>query len=85
MKDAGIVENDVVVVRKTAALVSGAIVAATVDGKTTLKRLRRDKRGRYWLHPENRSYRSIKIADTEAIIHGTVVGLLREYHLTEGQ
>ena len=78
MKDAGILEGDHVVVRKEAVAASGEIVAATIEGETTLKRL--VKRGkRTFLVPENSAYKAIEVKSESAVIHGVVVGLLRAY------
>lgn len=78
MKDAGILEGDHVVVRKGAIATSGEIVAATIDGETTLKRLvMRGKRT--FLLPENAAYKSIEVKSESAVVHGSVVGLLRAY------
>lgn len=78
MKGAGILEGDHVIVRKGAGATAGEIVAATVDGETTLKRLvRRGKRT--LLVPENEAYEPIEVASEAAVIHGAVIGLLRAY------
>ncbi len=78
MRDAGIIEGDVVVVRKQETASDGEIVVATVDGETTLKRFRR-RGDRVVLEAENPRYRSIKIRQDSAVIQGIVVGLLRTY------
>ncbi|HUP22458.1 MAG TPA: transcriptional repressor LexA [Thermoanaerobaculia bacterium] len=78
MKDAGILEGDQVVVRQGTVAASGDIVAATIDGETTLKRfIRRGKRA--FLVPENTAYEAIEVKSESATIHGTVVALLRSY------
>lgn len=76
MRDVGILDGDVVVVRVTPEPRNGEIAAVTVDGETTLKRLVR--RGRTWvLMPENPSYQPIEIRTGDAVIHGVATGLLR--------
>ena len=56
----------------------GDIVAATVDGETTLKRL--SMRGvRVVLKAENPAYPPIDLRKGTTTIHGVVVGLLRSY------
>jgi repressor LexA len=84
MRDAGIIENDVVVCGQPQAR-PGDIVAATLDSKTTLKRLTKDRRGRLWLTSANPSYRPIQLADAAAVIHGVVIGLLRELQSKSAQ
>lgn len=83
MKDVGILENDHVVIRKQEIANNGDIVAATVDGETTLKRLRIEERHTF-LVPENPHYQSIDITYKSTIIHGIVVGLLRAYSYEYG-
>jgi repressor LexA len=83
MKDAGIVEGDIVVVQGDREAVSGDIVAATIDNETTLKTLKRDRQGRFWLHPENAAFEPILIDDVNTTIHGVVFGLLRAYRQTQ--
>jgi repressor LexA len=78
MRDAGILEGDQVVVRQRSVAYDGDIVVATIEGETTIKRLRMAGR-RMMLVPENPQYRSIEVLAEEAIIQGVVVGLLRKY------
>ena len=54
MIEAGIDDGDLVIVRKQTDVPTGKIVAALVDGDSTLRRLccDKEKNGRY-LHPEN--------------------------------
>lgn len=77
MRDAGIIEGDEVIVRQTPTANDGEIVVATVDGETTIKRLRLRKQ-RATLFAENDAYRPIELSD-DAVIQGVVVGLLRSY------
>ncbi len=78
MNDAGILEEDCVIVRRQATAEDGEIVVATLDGETTLKRLRRRGK-RVTLVAENRRYPPIEVQTESATIHGVVVGLLRTY------
>lgn len=79
MVNAGILEGDHVVVRPQRTARSGEIVAATVDGETTLKRLVKDG-SRGLLVSESPHYEPISLNAESAMIHGVVVGLLRAYH-----
>ena len=76
MIGAGILDGDVVVVSKQSAAEDGDIVAATVDGVTTLKRLRWWN-GRHFLAAENPAFPDIELRDREPVVRGVVVGLLR--------
>lgn len=78
MRDAGILEGDQVVVRQRSVASDGDVVVATMEGETTIKRLRRHE-GRVVLVPENTRYPLIEVRAEEAIIQGVVVGLMREY------
>ena len=78
MVDAGIFDGDYVIVRQQESAHSGEIVAATVDGETTLKRYRKKGR-RVLLLAENSNYKAIEVVTESAMIHGVVVGLLRGY------
>jgi len=82
MKDAGILDGDLLVVHRTADARSGQIVVARLSGaagdEVTVKRLRR--RGReIVLHPENSEFEPIVVnpAHTDLAIEGIAVGLLR--------
>ena len=79
MVNAGILDGDHVVVRPQRTARNGEIVAATVAGETTLKRLVKEgSRGR--LVAENPNYEPISLEAESTMIHGVVVGLLRAYH-----
>lgn len=78
MVNAGILEGDHVVVRRQETARNGEIVAATVDGETTLKRFVDDGSG-VLLVAENLRYEAIAVKTEAAVIHGVVVGLIRDY------
>jgi len=77
MKDAAILEDDVVIVRQQPTADNGQIVVALIDDEATVKRLRLEK-GHVWLMPENPAYQPI---DGEGCsILGVVVAVYR-YHV----
>jgi len=76
MKDAGILDGDVVVVRRQPRADSGQIVVAMVGDEATVKRLRL-KRGRVELHPENDAYAPIVPEPDNVKILGRVVEVRR--------
>jgi repressor LexA len=76
MNGAGILEGDYVVVRQQPTAQDGEVVVATVDGETTLKRLRHRGK-RVALVAENSRYRPIYVRTEAAVIQGVVIGLLR--------
>lgn len=78
MMNAGILDGDCVVVRQQSTAEDGDIVVATLDGETTLKRLRIRGR-RVSLAAENPRYRPIEVQSESAVVQGVVVGLMRGY------
>ena len=74
MINAGIYEDDVVVVRQQASAEHGEIVVAMMEGEATVKKLFR-KNGETYLMPANPAYKPIR-ADNMAIL-GKVVFMMR--------
>jgi repressor LexA len=74
MKDAGILDGDLVVVRRQETADEGDIVAALVDGEATIKRFSRQE-GEALLLPANPTYEPIDAK--QASILGKVVTVLR--------
>jgi len=74
MINAAITDGDVVVVRQQEEAQNGEIVAAMIDGETTVKTLRRAD-GEVWLLPHNPAYDPIP--GQHATILGKVVAVLR--------
>jgi SOS regulatory protein LexA len=77
MVDAGILQDDVVIVEKRATANVGDIVVATLDNEFTLKRLAREK-GHFVLRPDNKAYPVTRFKGPFEIF-GVVVGLFRKY------
>jgi repressor LexA len=78
MRDAGILDGDLIAVKKTTDVRSGQIVVARIGNEVTVKRLRR--RGHtYELHPENPDFQPIIVdaRDEEFSVEGLGVGLIR--------
>ena len=76
MKDAGILEDDVVVVRRQSSADNGDIVVALVGDEATVKRLRIRGR-RIELHPENPSYDVITPSPGTLSLLGRVIEVHR--------
>jgi len=53
MADAAILDGDIVIVEKRSSAEHGEIVVALLDDEATVKSLKRDQHGSYYLHPEN--------------------------------
>ena len=77
MIEAGICEDDLVVVRSQDEAEPGEIVVALVDGEATVKRLER-RNGKLWLQPANPRYEPIPVAGDTRVI-GKVIGVIRSY------
>lgn len=77
MIDAGILDGDYIVVRKTTDAVNGEIVVAMIDDSATVKRFFRED-GRFRLQPENQTMEPIYT--NEVTILGKVVSLYRLVH-----
>ena len=72
MRDAGIYDNDILIVDRSLNAESGNIVIAVIEGEMTVKRLRL-ARGKGWLIPENREYPAIELSEeNECRIWGVV-------------
>lgn len=77
MVDAGIMDNDLIAVRRQSTAEPGQIVVARHDGDVTVKELRVDN-GDVVLVPANRAYAPIRIPGEEVVLEGVYVGLVRE-------
>ena len=76
MRDAGIFDGDIVVVRRRATARSGQIVVAMVGDEATVKRLRLH-RDRVELHPENSDFEPIVPRPDDVRLLGTVIEVRR--------
>ena len=77
MRDDGILDGDLVAVRRSADARSGQIVVARIDGEITIKRLQLDPDG-VRLLPRNRDYAPILVPrDADFAIEGLYCGLVR--------
>lgn len=82
MKDAGILDGDLLAVKKTAEARSGQIVVARLGDEVTVKRLARHRHG-IELLPENPDFEPIVVrrGDEGFAIEGVAVGLIRNHML----
>jgi repressor LexA len=80
MIEAGILDGDMALIRKTETARDGEIVVALVRGEeATLKYLRRE-RGMVRLDPANAAYDPQYYQPNEVQVQGKLAGLLRRYH-----
>jgi len=80
MIEAGILDGDYALIRRTDTARDGEIVVALVRGEeATLKYLRREN-GRVRLDPANSAYEPQVYDPREVVVQGKLAGLLRRYH-----
>ncbi|MGI9263892.1 MAG: transcriptional repressor LexA [Gammaproteobacteria bacterium] len=79
MKDAGILDGDLVAVHRTPEVRSRQIVVARLDDEVTVKRYRQEGHV-VWLLPENVDFEPIRVdlEQTAMLIEGVVVGVIRQ-------
>ena len=79
MKNAGILDGDLVAVHRTPEVRSRQIVVARVEDEVTVKRYRQEG-SIVWLLPENEEFEPIKVdlKEQAMVIEGVVVGVIRD-------
>jgi len=78
MRDAGILDGDMVIVERTSSPKVGQIVVAEVDGSYTMKYLQKDSAGRMYLEPANSDFKSIYPKE-DLRINAVVKAVVRKY------
>lgn len=76
MKNAGILDGDIVVIRQTPVAENGDIIVALIEDEATVKRFYKEG-GRFVLRPENSAYKPIVIDNL--IVLGKVSTVIRYY------
>jgi len=80
MIDAGILDNDYVIIKKQPVARDGDIVVAMIDRvEATLKRFKRKSEQEVALIPENADMETMVYAAERVNIHGVLVGQMRSY------
>jgi repressor LexA len=79
MRNAGILDGDLVAVHRTPEVRSRQIIVARLDDEVTVKRYRQDGKI-VWLLPENEDFEPIEVnlAEQPLVIEGVVVGVIRD-------
>lgn len=80
MKDAGILEDDLIAVQKTQNIKNGDIVIARIEDEVTVKYFEKTSPELVKLKPANKDFNDIEVdlRNTEIHIEGKSVGLIRE-------
>lgn len=78
MRDAGILDGDMVVVHRSPEVRNGLIVVARLDDEVTVKRYRQ-RADKAWLLPENPDFEPIEVdlKKRELVLEGIVIGVIR--------
>jgi repressor LexA len=78
MKDAGILDGDLVAVHRTPEIRNGQIVVARLEDEVTVKRYRQEGK-LVWLLPENPDFAPMRLdlREQPLVIEGVVVGVMR--------
>ena len=76
MRDAGILDGDIIIVEQTPTAKNGDIVVALVDDSATVKTFYKEN-GHIRLQPENDSFEPIILSDRQCRILGKVFGVFR--------
>lgn len=78
MRDAGILDGDLLAVHRATDVYNGQIVVARVGDEVTVKRYRL-KGSKVWLLPENPDFQPIILdaSNTSLVLEGVVVGVIR--------
>lgn len=79
MRDAGVLDGDIVIVQAQAVLKSGDIVVALVNNETTVKSYYPQSSGMIELRPANPAFKVQVYSAAEVAIQGKVIALQREY------
>ncbi|HMC00223.1 MAG TPA: translesion error-prone DNA polymerase V autoproteolytic subunit [Flavobacteriaceae bacterium] len=78
MIDAGLGDNDLLIIDRSLSPSHNKIAVCFLDGDFTVKRLKLDN-GDLWLQPENTKYKPIKITEeNEFIIWGIVTNVIKK-------
>lgn len=79
MRDAGILDGDLLAVHRTGEARDGQIVVARIEDEVTVKRLKRQGKRRVLLLPENPDYAPIEVDPARAtlVLEGIGVGVIR--------
>jgi DNA polymerase V len=78
MVDAGLNDNDLLVIDRSLSPAHNKIAVCFLDGEFTVKRLKVEKE-EVWLQPENKNYQPIKItSENDFVIWGIVTNVIKK-------
>ena len=80
MVDAGIQDNDILIVDRSLEPGEGRIIVAAINGELTVKRLRKGADGQWLLLPANKDYPAITVAEESSVtIWGVVAHVIHSF------
>lgn len=80
MVDAGILDGDTAIIKKTDTADNGAIVVALIDNEEATLKVLQKKDNEVWLVPCNKDYQTRKVEATRVKIQGVLSSIIRNYH-----
>ncbi len=80
MVEAGILDGDYALIRRTDTARNGEIVVALIEGNEATLKYFRNEGAMVRLDPANRAYEAQRYAPNQVLIQGKLAGLLRRYH-----
>ena len=80
MIEAGILDGDTAIIKKTDTADNGAIVVALIDNEEATLKVLQKKDREVWLVPCNKDYQTRKVEASRVKIQGVLSSIIRNYH-----
>jgi len=80
MIEAGILDGDTAIIKKTDTADNGAIVVALIDNEEATLKVLQKKDHEVWLVPCNKDYQTRKVEASRVKIQGVLSSIIRNYH-----
>jgi len=80
MIEAGIMDGDIAVIKRTQVAENGQIVVALVDESEATLKIWQKKKDEIWLVPCNKEYETRRLHPSQVRVQGVLNGIIRRYH-----
>ncbi|MBR5483065.1 MAG: transcriptional repressor LexA [Alphaproteobacteria bacterium] len=80
MIEAGIMDGDIAVIKRSNVAENGQIVVALVEESEATLKVWRKKKDEIWLEPCNKDYETRKLHPSQVRVQGILRGIMRKYH-----
>lgn len=80
MIEAGIMDGDIAVIKRTQVAENGQIVVALVDESEATLKVWQKKKDEIWLVPCNKEYETRRLHPSQVRVQGVLNGIIRRYH-----